>query len=104
FKDPEMDKAAVTLSAKFNVPVYVGEGKDPVTVNPILTTKEGLQMFMYWLTRKDRANKKAKEKVEEGQSLKTKVVTQPSVNKSLKNKGKRNWNEILEETRQEMNM
>lgn len=104
FKDPEMDKVALELSNLFNVPVYLEEGKETVNVNPVLMSKEGLQMLMYWVTRKGRANTKAKEKVEKGQSLKNKVVTQPSVSKSSRIKGKRSFGEILEETRKEMNM
>lgn len=103
-KDPEMDKVALELSNLFNVPVYLEDGKETVNVNPVLMSKEGLQMLMYWVTRKGRANIKAKEKVEKEQSLKNKVVTQPSVNKSLRTKGKRSFAEILEETRKEMNM
>lgn len=103
-KDPEMDKAALELSSLFNVPVYLEDGKETVNVNPVLMSKEGLQMLIFWVTRKGRANIKAKEKVEKEQSLKNKVVTQPSVNKSLRIKGKRSFGEILEETRKEMNM
>jgi hypothetical protein len=78
FKDPELEKEADAL---FEETAYISgyddEGK-PVMENPMLRSERGMRMFVEEVTRRHRANAKAKGRVDKEKSLKKKVVSNPS--------------------------
>jgi hypothetical protein len=78
---PEFVKEADKFASMMDVPVLDNEGKE-VTYNPISSNPELMEIILFWLNRKPEANKKAKEKVDNQNKVKSNRVSTPKDGKT----------------------
>jgi len=89
----EFEEEALKISELFYVPYAEDDGK-VLYFNPLLTSKEGLDMLFSYITRKHRVTKEVKKEIETKEKLRKKVVETPESRTITKTK-KRSFSDYL---------